>query len=686
MSDDPIFNLIAKARSLPLARNTISTFSTSAPLPSMREALARAVGETDIAAATALALAIGASGQTIDAAIGIRLLPDLESMAFFPAIAGIAEGDRLSMLLDVVEQGHLSWQRHALALFLATNLIEGEPPRRLIKAIRSLAREPIGHDARLLLSVAALVINDPGINKLTEDDLPLAEIARENGFERRLLDLFHGPVLDSLPEEAARVIASGFTAVRTEPKVGRNDPCPCGSGQKYKKCCAGKEQATSGRATLVERFQKSGKQHAAVRKQLFDDMRPGELARLDPADLTTLQLILGFRKLANHHRWEDAERFVDELPKRKDFPSNGSADEYRHELAFLAMEADQLDFAERQLEGLDLDENEAADFRLALALARKSPDALEQLESTLARAHQTENDSLLFDCVFRLIHSYPALGILAGRGAISRERLLDSDMILREIELARDKLELSAREPWWDVFDLLLDQGLTDHDPFFAEEKNEQVDEMRASLDAAHHRIQGLERELNNRVTELDVLTRERKPVPAQSHSHDSQASEEEARRLRTKISELKGEINEGAKQRAALRRELAETADALQKQQSTRAAETTHEEKQDDAEGEAATMPRRILVPSYSSAASRALTHVPQRVAADAMQITARLASGDAAAWSGVKHMRRDHAILSARVGRIYRLLFTLSSERLEVLELIHRRELETTIERLRR
>jgi preprotein translocase subunit SecA len=25
--------------------------------------------------------------------------------------------------------------------------------------------------------------------------------------------------------------------VRSEPKVGRNDPCPCGSGKKYKKCC-----------------------------------------------------------------------------------------------------------------------------------------------------------------------------------------------------------------------------------------------------------------------------------------------------------------------------------------------------------------------------------------------------------------------------------------------------------------
>jgi len=25
--------------------------------------------------------------------------------------------------------------------------------------------------------------------------------------------------------------------VRTGPKVGRNDHCPCGSGKKYKQCC-----------------------------------------------------------------------------------------------------------------------------------------------------------------------------------------------------------------------------------------------------------------------------------------------------------------------------------------------------------------------------------------------------------------------------------------------------------------
>lgn len=30
--------------------------------------------------------------------------------------------------------------------------------------------------------------------------------------------------------------------VRDAPKIGRNDPCPCGSGKKYKKCCLGKDE------------------------------------------------------------------------------------------------------------------------------------------------------------------------------------------------------------------------------------------------------------------------------------------------------------------------------------------------------------------------------------------------------------------------------------------------------------
>ena len=28
-----------------------------------------------------------------------------------------------------------------------------------------------------------------------------------------------------------------FAPLRSMPKVGRNEPCPCGSGKKYKRCC-----------------------------------------------------------------------------------------------------------------------------------------------------------------------------------------------------------------------------------------------------------------------------------------------------------------------------------------------------------------------------------------------------------------------------------------------------------------
>ena len=33
--------------------------------------------------------------------------------------------------------------------------------------------------------------------------------------------------------------------VRKEHKVGPNDPCPCGSGKKYKKCCMQKDKLES---------------------------------------------------------------------------------------------------------------------------------------------------------------------------------------------------------------------------------------------------------------------------------------------------------------------------------------------------------------------------------------------------------------------------------------------------------
>jgi preprotein translocase subunit SecA len=48
-----------------------------------------------------------------------------------------------------------------------------------------------------------------------------------------------GPKPSDVVSEAAAATEAQAKArpVRTGPKVGRNDPCPCGSGKKYKNCC-----------------------------------------------------------------------------------------------------------------------------------------------------------------------------------------------------------------------------------------------------------------------------------------------------------------------------------------------------------------------------------------------------------------------------------------------------------------
>lgn len=53
--------------------------------------------------------------------------------------------------------------------------------------------------------------------------------------------LYGLPQWDSILTEARRkelyLEQKKSGTVRKEKKIGRNDPCPCGSGKKYKKCC-----------------------------------------------------------------------------------------------------------------------------------------------------------------------------------------------------------------------------------------------------------------------------------------------------------------------------------------------------------------------------------------------------------------------------------------------------------------
>ena len=61
--------------------------------------------------------------------------------------------------------------------------------------------------------------------------------------------LSHAPRIAMKREQVAKITGTSAggdgtvkkTPVKVKTKVGPNDPCPCGSGKKYKKCCGLKE-------------------------------------------------------------------------------------------------------------------------------------------------------------------------------------------------------------------------------------------------------------------------------------------------------------------------------------------------------------------------------------------------------------------------------------------------------------
>lgn len=56
------------------------------------------------------------------------------------------------------------------------------------------------------------------------------EVKKESKVEEEPVHV-HGPGCNHSHDHEIKTI------VRTNPKVGRNDPCSCGSKKKFKKCC-----------------------------------------------------------------------------------------------------------------------------------------------------------------------------------------------------------------------------------------------------------------------------------------------------------------------------------------------------------------------------------------------------------------------------------------------------------------
>ena len=88
---------------------------------------------------------------------------------------------------------------------------------------------------RLVTPLDQLKPDDKGLYTLTFRIGPYAEQKRIAA-QRRALQRITESKADAGDGGDERPRSKQETVVRTQPKVGRNDPCPCGSGKKYKKC------------------------------------------------------------------------------------------------------------------------------------------------------------------------------------------------------------------------------------------------------------------------------------------------------------------------------------------------------------------------------------------------------------------------------------------------------------------
>jgi len=81
------------------------------------------------------------------------------------------------------------------------------------------------------------------IQKLFAIQIAREEEAREMKMERKQVFVMSRGAEASQRSGGKTEEGKGVTVRREGKKVGRNDPCPCGSGKKYKKCCLLKEEA-----------------------------------------------------------------------------------------------------------------------------------------------------------------------------------------------------------------------------------------------------------------------------------------------------------------------------------------------------------------------------------------------------------------------------------------------------------
>jgi len=644
------------------------------------------------------ALDAGRPVQARHLAGGAMMLPD-------DILVGLAawrmQGDVAGALMEAVKHSRFRPDVEAAVMYLVAAWCKengSRPvPGGLIGMARSLARSRhLGKVGRGMLVALADLTGDAGLEAVTAERLgkPAPELLAELKTKARMMAeaqvrVWRGPIAEVLPAGPPAVLAQGFTMRRAVARVGRNEPCPCGSGKKYKHCCIQKDEerlhfSTDVAGKTVDEVLAEPEPHLTRDKLM--KAPPHEAARWDPHKIKPELKQVYFEKLVAFRLLDRAVEALELLGWAGELEKT-----WEHVLFWVSV-GQRKDLARRVMKVRP--ESAPIDGDLptlpSLLLAEDEPaQMIEVLERCAMKALQNENPDELAGFAYAVMTSkFRSIGIFVVRSMIA---LLPQDKAARLFELlleARDQLNLPPDDPFGEIMD----------ERFRVKEDGEEKEA--EALRAAQHRLDEKANEvrvLKEGLARLHEELKEREAAPVASPAPVAPVSappeeEKKLEELRHKVEELKGALKERHLERNELRRELQKAQVNLETLRApVAAADGKPVEAPLNADAEAEQLlppepptPQPVRLIEFPKDFHGRLRSVPRAVARGTLTLLGGLAAGEAAAFVGIVRLKACQGIFRQRIGSDFRLLFRLLPDRVQVVDLIPRQDLLRRIKTL--
>ena len=463
---------------------------------------------------------------------------------------------------------------------------------------------------------------------------------------------------------------------RENPKIGRNSPCPCGSGKKYKKCCASKDitdKETAQDAVTMETKGFSGGDERLLTISRIKDASASDLAKLDFTAVDSKLYPDLAKKFVDRGKFEALHRLLQITG------TEGSMEEHFVSALKRAANFDEPE-ALRLLSSLVTEERLAGLHDCMQAkLALIDPEPAGQAALLEREFHRCLDNSVqLSDLAVNLLWwKCPSLGIIAARATLACDVAPDyAKALSRLVMQARGKIGLMSPDPSAPMAQRIFDREEEEL------ELAEAVKELRKMVRRAEGRHEKQDSEIRAREEEITALTNALTASRQKSAADPSETASGD-KKLKERLSVLKSRLTDLQQERRNLRQELEDSQERLSSQEAE--LEITAGDTDSSAEeallGDAIDGSQPIRIPIFPKRFLVRLQRFPINIRRETMRVVGDMAAGYKHAWAGACKLETRPEFIRQKVKRNHRIFLKEGDGTLEVIDLVDRKDFERAI-----